>query len=213
MFTGIIKYQGKLERIERRGPGGRLALSCPELDGKLAHGGSLAVDGVCLTMVEAAGGRFVFDLSGETLECATFKDLPVGRLLNLELPLAAGDPIGGHLVSGHVDGIAGIKGIKTAQDGTVLSLDYIKPLKAYIYEKCSVAVNGVSLTVASVSGDMFEIALIPETLRATTLYLLRVGDMVNLEADTLVKAKLHAESEQQGDGLTVEKLRQAGFSQ
>ncbi len=211
MFTGIIKYQGKLERVERHGLGGRLVLSCSELDGKLEHGGSLAVDGVCLTMVEEAGGRFVFDLSGETLERVTLKDLPVGRLLNLELPLVAGDPIGGHLVSGHVDGIAGIKGIRAAQDGTVLSLDCIEPLKAYIYGKCSVTVNGVSLTVSAVSGDMFEIALIPETLRATNLYLLRVGDMVNLEADTLVKAKLHAESKQRGDGLTVKKLREAGF--
>jgi riboflavin synthase len=212
MFTGIIGYRGKLAGVEQGSVGGKLTLSCPELAGQVRLGDSLAVDGVCLSLVAEAGASLCFDLSSETMTRTTLGQLPVGRQLNIEKPLAAGDPLGGHLVSGHVDGIGKVMGLRRSGAGGVLSVLGPAELRAYIYDKCSIAVNGISLTVAAQGAAGFEVALIPETMRATNIDLLQSGDRVNLEADTMVKAKIHAARLEAGQGLTVEKLKRAGFA-
>jgi len=212
MFTGIIGYKGRLIGVERKRTGGRLTLGCASLEGQIGHGGSLAVDGVCLSLVGANSVSLSFDLSAETLAKTTLGYLSSGAILNLEKPLAAGEPLGGHVVSGHVDGIGKVTALRRSTEGGTLVVSAPEELRAYIYDKCSIAVNGVSLTVAKQGVDGFEVALIPETLQATNLEALRGGDDVNLEADTMVKAKIHALEHKAGEGLTVEKLRNAGFA-
>ncbi len=210
MFTGIIKHTGELLRVEKRHTGGRLFLSCPGLAGKLKQGDSLAVDGVCLTLVARSQRGMGFDLSSETTERSSLSWLRPGWPLNLELPLCAGEPLGGHVVSGHVDGTAKVLEVAREGEGAVLIVGSIPEVASYVYPKCSLAVNGVSLTVARTREGAFEVALIPETLRATNLSRLSAGDAVNLEADTLVKAVVDAAGKRQS-GLTMGKLKEAGF--
>lgn len=192
MFTGIIQATGKVIAAEPRGGDMRLGLDIAQLaarvDGaRLAVGESIAVSGVCLTVVAFDGRGFLADVSRETLDLTTLGQVTVGTAVNLEAALRAGDPLGGHLLSGHVDGIATIAGL--AEDARSLRVEVEAPpaLARFIAAKGSVALDGVSLTVNEVEGRRFGVNLIPHTRDVTTFGHLAIGQRLNLEVDLLAR--------------------------
>ncbi len=184
MFTGIVEELGEVTRVEPGEGVTRLAVRGPLVTGDARHGDSIAVNGVCLTVVDTSGDEFTVDVVAETLKRTSLDGVEPGRRVNLERAMAAGGRFGGHVVQGHVDGT-----------GTFLSRDpdgltrfaYPPELSRYVVEKGSIAVDGISLTVAEVSREEFAVALIPTTLSATTLGRTQPGDAVNLEVDVLAK--------------------------
>ena len=185
MFTGIISHQG-IFRGYRKGRS-ELVLEAPGLAAKLAAGDSLAVNGVCLSLVAADRDGLHFNVSLETLEKTTLGALRPGDGLNLELPLTLAAPIGGHLVSGHVDAVGKVLKIAARPPGKRLTVSFPSALRPFLVPKGSVAVDGVSLTVASVGPSSFEVELIPLTLGGSNLGRLRAGAGVNLECDMVGK--------------------------
>jgi riboflavin synthase len=190
MFTGLIQECGRILGEPRpSGLGGvrlEIALS-PRLAAELGAGASLAVAGVCLTVLERAEAAVTVELAPETLARTTLGGLRSGAAVNVEAPLRAGDPLGGHLVQGHVDGTAAVVGRRDLAEHRVLAFSLPGALAPYLVEKGSVSVDGVSLTVAALAPDRFEVALLPHTLAVTTLGGLVPGDAVNLEVDVLAK--------------------------
>jgi riboflavin synthase len=188
MFTGLVQATG---RVQRSAQGVRLRFATGEALAPLALGDSVAVDGVCLTVAELFSDGFRADVSGETLERSTLAAKSVAAAaVNLEAALRLGDRVGGHLVSGHVDGAGVVTAIEREPTSWRLSLAWIDPAYGrYVCDKASVAVDGISLTVAGCDPDgvRFEVAVIPHTWTLTTLGQRRVGDRVNLEADLLAK--------------------------
>ena len=191
MFTGIVESIGKVESL-RAGAGGtrRLTVKTALEVAKLPIGASIAVNGVCLTIVARRSGRpstFEADVGPETLACSTLGKLTAGGRVHLERALALGDPMGGHMVSGHVDGTGRVE--NTRKQGGTLSLRVTAPddLAPYLFKKGSIAIDGVSLTVNQVEDSTFEVLLIPHTLAVTLLGELRPGGRVNLEADLIAK--------------------------
>jgi riboflavin synthase len=187
MFTGIIEATGRVVRRGREGSRTVLTVSCPEWRGRLAAGNSVAVDGVCLTVTRLAGERISMDLGAETLQRTTLGGTRPGRRVNLEQPLRMGDRLGGHLVQGHVDGVVRVARVETAAGGRRVLMEMPEPFRPYLIEKGSVAVNGVSLTVAELGDREFGVFLVPYTLQSTTLDDLRPGDEVNVELDLMGK--------------------------
>jgi len=187
VFTGIIETTGRVERRERRGGGARLAISTARPLRGLGVGESIAVGGACLTVTDARGARFGVELSPETLRRTTLRAVAPGARVNLERALRVGDRLGGHLVQGHVDGVGELVSIGPEGGWVLYRFRGPKTLAPYLVEKGSIAVDGVSLTVFACRANAFTVALIPHTLRVTTLGDLRPGDQVNLEADVLLK--------------------------
>jgi len=193
MFTGIVQEIGVLKRIETRAAGGtaedqRIEVGYTSIAAdRLNLGDSICVDGVCLTVAERGAGGFFADVSGETLRVTTLGAKRAGARVNLEPALRAGDSLGGHWVSGHVDGIAEV--LATSNDARSLRVQFSapKPLARYIARKGSVTLDGVSLTVNEVDGHTFSVNLIPHTLEVTTLGALAAGVRVNLEIDLLAR--------------------------
>jgi len=188
MFTGIIQSTGRVTRSETRGGDLRFALIAPDLDtSDITLGDSIAVSGCCLTLVEREGDTLAFDVSNESLGLTTLGYLGVGDRVNLEKALRLSDRLGGHLVSGHVDGIGTITAIESDARSQRWRIAAPHELMRYIAAKGSVCMDGVSLTVNAVDGDEFEVNLVPYTLAHTTLGDRRVGDRVNLEIDMLAR--------------------------
>jgi len=188
MFTGIVKALGRVAAAEPAGGGRRFRIEADALDAfGLAVGDSVAVNGVCLTALEPSSGVFFADASPETLSLTTLGRLAPGSPVNLEPALKAGEALGGHLVSGHVDGIARLSAVEPAGDNRVLRFEAPDALARYIAPKGSVTLDGVSLTVNGVDARVFELNLIPHTLKVTTLGRLGVGDPVNLEVDLIAR--------------------------
>jgi riboflavin synthase len=191
MFTGIIEATGTVAALERREGGVRLVVTSDLDVGGLPLGASLAVDGVCLTIVERTPGRpfhrFAADLGPETLARTTLGALRPGARVHLERPLRVGDALGGHLVSGHVDGVGEVVGRREVGDSLELDIDAPESVTATLVPKGSITVAGVSLTINDVSGRRFGVTLIPHTLAVTTLGGLAVGASVNLEGDLIAK--------------------------
>jgi len=188
MFTGIVQDVGHVQALERRGGDLRLTLATQQVD--LSHaqpGDSIAVAGVCLTAVALAAHRFDVDVSVETLARTTLGEWQVGRRVNLESALRAGDALGGHLVAGHVDGLARLVGRSAQARSEQLRFRLPPQLAHYLARKGSVCIDGVSLTVNAVGGSDFEVNLIPHTLDVTTLGELAVGDQVNVEVDLIAR--------------------------
>lgn len=187
MFTGIVREVGEV-LAAAGGPGGvRLEIRAPIVAASTGVGDSVAVAGVCLTAVAVADGAVAFDAVPETLARTSLSRLGPGAAVNLEPALRAGEPLGGHIVSGHVDGLGTVLSLEPEGDGMRLAVELPPELVRYCVEKGSVALEGVSLTVAKLAGSRVEIALVPHTLAATTLASLRPGDPVNVEADMLAK--------------------------
>src|SRR5262245_42097763 len=188
MFTGIVEALGCVEAVEAVGRGPRLGVTVPAEPGwRLGLGESVAVSGVCLTVVDTAPGRLAFDLAEETLRVTTLGGLVAGDPVNLERPLRLEDRLGGHLVLGHVDGIGRVAAVRAEGEGIWLEVAPPPPLRPLLIHKGSVAVDGVSLTVAGLDDEVFSVALIPHTLTVTTLGQRRPGDRVNLEMDVIGK--------------------------
>lgn len=192
MFTGIIQATGRIEAVETRAGDVRLAVEAARLAARidavrLAVGESIAVNGVCLTVVSFDGARFVADVSRETLQLTTLGSSVAGTPVNLEAALRMGDPLGGHLLSGHVDGIARVVDIAPDARSLRVRIEAPPALARFIAAKGSVALDGVSLTVNEVSGMQFGINLVPHTLEATTFHSLAPGRALNLEVDMLAR--------------------------
>ena len=186
MFTGIITDVGRLRAFEGADDG-RLEIETAYDTGAIAIGASVACSGCCLTVIEKGPGWLAFEASGETRRKTTLGAWSVGRAVNLERALTAGDELGGHIVSGHVDAVADV--VETRPEGDSLRVQFRAPdeLAGFIAEKGSVTIDGASLTVNSVQGNVFGVNLIPHTREVTTLGRLKAGGRVNLEIDTLAR--------------------------
>jgi riboflavin synthase len=188
VFTGIVKDVGRVQAREPRGGDLRLVIACHQLDLRAVRvGDSLCVQGCCLTAVELNGRNFAADVSRETLALTTLGDLEPGARVNLEPALRAGDALGGHLVSGHIDGVARITAMESDARSRRLTIESPAALARYLAPKGSVAVDGVSLTINSVQGASFGVNIIPHTQSATTLGQLEVGARVNIEVDQVAR--------------------------
>jgi riboflavin synthase len=186
MFTGLVQGLGTIEQEAPSEEGVRLTVASP-LAAELAEGDSIAVNGVCLTATDVDGGRFAADVMNETLARTSLQAVGRGTAVNLELPLRASDRLGGHIVQGHVDGIGTV--LSAADDGFARRIEVEAPdeILRYVVDKGSIAVDGVSLTVASVAERSFNVSLIPETLTRTNLGVAEPGTQVNLEVDVVAK--------------------------
>lgn len=185
MFTGIVQATGVFRGFKN---GGReMVVESGEMAGRVASGGSIAVDGACLTLVRKEGDRLVFNAVRETLERTSFLSRKAGDPLNLESPLTLADPLGGHLVSGHVDFTGKVKSLVPRTVGVRLTVTLPAAFRPFVVAQGSVALNGVSLTVAAVERTSFAVELIPETLGRTNLRRLRAGEPVHVECDMLGK--------------------------
>ena len=191
MFTGIVREVGRVEAVEERGESVRLVIRAPQTASATAVGDSVALAGVCLTAVEVSDEKVAFDAVPETLRRSTLGRLLEGGGVNVEPALRAGDSLGGHIVQGHVDGVGRIR--RADEEG--IEVEAPDDVLRYCVEKGSIAVEGVSLTIAALGTDSFTIALIPHTREATTLGAVAEGDEVNLEVDVLAKYVERLESQ------------------
>ena len=193
MFTGLIETTGTVVAVEPRAGATRITISSPQIAPKLTIGDSVAVSGVCLTALDLSLTQFSADLAEETLQRTTLGRLTPGYVVNLELPTPSGAPMGGHVVQGHVDGLGtlvGLDPIDPAHEATTdwrLRIAVPSNLSRYVAPQGSITVDGISLTVASVNGDVVSIAIIPHTYAATALNKLMPGSAINIEVDVLAK--------------------------
>jgi riboflavin synthase len=221
MFTGLIETTGEVISFTPGAGAARLTIAAPAIAGRLRIGDSVAVSGVCLTALgiepDAFPPRFSADLAAETIARTTLSRLGPGSRVNLEMPTPAGAPLGGHVVQGHVDGVGTLVGLDPVSPGVegsdwVLRLRLPESLTRYVVEKGSIAVEGVSLTIAGIAGDEAWIAILPHTYAATNLHTLTPGMGVNLEVDVMAK---YAESRERAEAgkseLTVEYLLANGY--
>ncbi|MET9437810.1 riboflavin synthase [Streptomyces sp. NPDC006551] len=187
MFTGIVEELGEVTAVEKLEDASRFRLRGPLVTEGAKHGDSIAVNGVCLTVVEFGDGEFTADVMAETLLRSSLGALGVGSRVNLERPMAVGDRLGGHIVQGHVDGTGTVLDRTPSEHWEIVKVALPAHLSRYVVEKGSITVDGVSLTVVEAADDWFTISLIPTTLALTTLGIKRPGDPVNLEVDVIAK--------------------------
>jgi riboflavin synthase len=216
MFTGIIETAGEVVSFVAGTGAARLVVRAPGLAAQLRKGDSIGVNGVCLTALEIGPDWFAADLAAETIARTTLSRLHAGSQVNLELPTPAGAPLGGHVVQGHVDGVGTLVALDPVTAGAesdwVLRIRLPQTLTRYVVEKGSIAVEGISLTVAGVEGDAIWIAALPHTYTATNLHTLTPGTGVNIEVDVLAKyAEKRARAETEKQELTVEYLLANGY--
>ena len=187
MFTGIVEELGEIVELDDRGESAVLRIRGPLVVSDASHGASIAVNGVCLTVTDHDAETFAVDVMAETLNHSSLGDLVPGSRVNLERAMAANARFGGHIVQGHVDGTARIVSRTPGQDWEVVGIELPAELARYVVHKGSITVDGISLTVSAVTGDTFEVSLIPTTLALTTLGAKQPGETVNLEVDVLAK--------------------------
>jgi len=213
VFTGIIEELGTVEGVERRGAGMRLTIRCRTVLEDAVLGASIAVNGVCLTVSDFTAERFSADVAPETLRRTNLGVLAPGDQVNLERPLSPSGRLGGHIVQGHVDATGEVAALEELGDGNWwLTVRFPPQLDPYLVEKGSIAIDGISLTIAEMGERTFAVTVIPHTYEKTTLRNYGPGSVVNLETDILAKyvAKLLGKSPARG-GITVERLRELGF--
>ena len=214
MFTGIIEEVGKVAAIREQGEKRRITISCSKLVAELKQGDSISVSGVCLTAVDIEKDSFTADLAQETWKRTSFSRLKEGALVNLELPMRANGRFDGHIVQGHVDATGTLVSLASVKGGNdfLLTIHVPSELTRYIVEKGSLAIEGISLTVAVIDGVEVRVGIIPHTAEMTNLGSLKPGDPVNLEVDVIAKyvEKMLAPQKSQRS-LTVEELVRAGF--
>lgn len=212
MFTGLVEEIGIIRAATRQQGGVRFVISAERVPAGLEIGDSVAVSGVCLTVVEKAADRFEVDAVQETLQRSTLARWTEGTAVNLERALAVGGRVGGHFVQGHVDGIGRVQDLQTRPLGYWLTLQLSGENAALCVEKGSIAIDGVSLTIAEVKEEVISLAVIPHTAEHTTLRRRRTGDEVNVETDLLGKYVQHLlTGGKPASGLTMEKLSEWGF--
>lgn len=213
VFTGIIRHTGTVMRFQPAPTGARLTLGAPKLAGVVANGDSIAVNGVCLTAAGVHEALIEFDVIDETLRRSTLASVRNGKRVNLERSLCVGDTVDGHFVQGHIDGTARLQRRDTQSGQHVLWFDPEPQLVSCIIPKGSIAIDGVSLTIAEVAKNSFSVAVIPTTIELTTLTDLRVDDRVNIETDIIARAVVHRlDMLSQDGGLTRDRLKSLGFA-
>lgn len=213
MFTGIIEHLASVKNLSLKAGGGELFLNFSGFYNDLTLGESIAINGTCLTIREISGKVVSFDVSGETLKKTTLGKFRSSENVNIERALRVGDRLGGHFVTGHVDGIGTVKGKKQSTDQCTMSFSVEKRLADMMIEKGSVAIDGISLTIVDLADGAFSVALIPYTLTSTTLGFKKVGDPVNIEIDMMGKwiKKLLMNIQGGKTGITQEQLMEQGF--
>lgn len=214
MFTGIVEEVGKVEKFTRLTNGARLMISCSEVVDGTNVGDSIAVDGVCQTVVSLDNKSFSVDISDETLSVTTFEHIKIGDSVNLERALTLSKRLGGHIVTGHVDGVAKVVDIEKNDKFYRMHVKLNDKLSKYVVSKGSVAINGISLTVASVCGDDISCAIIPHTYLNTNLKNIKSGDNINIEVDIMAKyveKLLSSNNDNSGNKIDVEFLKENGF--
>jgi riboflavin synthase len=218
MFTGIIEELGRVRSLERRGEGVRIRVEARVVSDGTREGDSVAVNGVCLTALDVENGSFAADGSRETLQRSTLGNLRAGSFVNLERAVTPATRLGGHIVQGHVDARGRFLSAEDHGGSWTVRIGYPKEMARYLVFKGSVAVEGISLTVAALADEHFEIAVIPKTWAVTNLSRLRPGDDVNLEADIIAKyveriltVGKAADDKAQPSSLTLEKLADLGY--
>lgn len=213
MFTGIVEDKGRVVRLERQGPRNRMTLEVPMSLTELSLGDSINVNGVCLTIVEKKGQVITVDISSETLQRTNLSTIREGDEVNLERALRLADRLGGHFVTGHVDGVGTITEERKEGDFLHIRIRMPQSVMKYVVQKGSIAIDGISLTVNECQGDEIRITLIPFTLQRTTLLEKRVGERVNVETDILGKyvESLLGRKRFEGKGFDREFLKMHGF--
>jgi riboflavin synthase len=208
MFTGIVEEVGKIHRVESRSGYQRTTIAAQQVLEGVKVGDSIAIEGACHTVVQFDNSTFVVESVAETLKRTTLGDCRVGSKVNLERSLKLGDRLDGHMVAGHVDGVGKVKTLTESADNVVFEFEVPRDLAPYIAEKGSVAVNGISLTVVSVTDRTFSVTVIPHTLSVTTLSEKHVGDRVNLEVDMIARyLERLVQFGRLEDGLTEDRVR------
>jgi riboflavin synthase len=187
VFTGIVEELGEVTAVEQLDDAARFRLRGPVVTEGAKHGDSIAVNGVCLTVVEHEGDEFTADVMAETLKRSSLGALTVGSRVNLERPTPVGGRLGGHIVQGHVDGTGAILDRQASENWEVVRISLPAELSRYVVDKGSITVDGISLTVVEAGQDFFTVSLIPTTLALTTLGTKKAGDPVNLEVDVVAK--------------------------
>jgi riboflavin synthase len=213
MFTGIVEEVGRISRIEQRGENRRLTVTAEHSPKELKTGDSVAVSGVCLTAIDIKPGSFDADLAPETWVRSSFSRIHEGALVNLELPMKADGRFGGHIVQGHVDGIGKVIALERIADSENwwLHIELPEDVEKYTVYKGSIAIEGISLTVAQLENNRCTIAIIPHTVDMTNLHSLKPGDPVNLEADLIAKYVEKMIRLDAGRSLSIEELVEQGF--
>lgn len=216
MFTGIVEEMGKIVRVEKGAKSSRLAVSGDKIFSDLKLGDSVATNGVCLTVTSFSKGIFTADVMNETLKRSNLGELRQGSMVNLERAMIADGRFGGHIVSGHIDGTGVITKIEQDDIAVWYTIRADRKIMKYIIEKGSVAIDGISLTIAKVTDNDFSVSLIPHTAKETVLGYKKTGDTVNLENDVVGKYIEHflsfkEEPETKSSGITKEFLLKAGF--
>lgn len=218
MFTGIIEATGKIERLERGEGTARIAVSAPGFAERLRKGDSIAVSGTCLTALEMQPPVFFADLAEETLAKTSLGFLKPGSVVNLELPTAAGTPLGGHIVQGHVDGRGELisfdpvhRNADPDQTDWWLRVRVPENTRPYMVQKGSIAIEGISLTIATWDGDIVGLAILPHTRNVTNLRVLRPGDPINIEADVMIKLAVDQKATSATFEVTLEYLLANGY--
>jgi len=215
MFTGIIEELGTVDALEPRPAGARLRVRCRKVLADMTEGASIAVNGVCLTVVDFGPASFSADLSPETLRRSNLGDLRIGSLVNLERPLSPGSRLGGHIVQGHIDSTGEFLSLEELGDENWwLRVRFPGEIEPYVVFKGSIAIDGISLTVAEVEGDVMAVTIVPHTYHHTALWTHHPGDRVNLEADILAKyveKLLRRETQPSRSSLTIERLQDLGY--
>lgn len=216
MFTGIIQSVGKIESIQNKGGDARIWIHAGKLDmSDVQLGDSIAANGVCLTAIELKAQAYCADVSGETLSLTTLGDLKAGSAVNLEKALTPTTRLGGHLVSGHVDGVGRVVDRRDDARSVRFIIESPANLAKYIAMKGSITVDGVSLTVNKVDGSRFELNIVPHTLQETIMHQYQVGHRVNLEVDLIARylerLLLGEKAAQSGSGITESFLAEHGF--
>lgn len=212
MFTGIVEELGSVRQITRTSNNQRISISCKKILEDIHLGDSIAVNGVCLTVVDHDGSGFGADVMNETFSRSSLGSLVSGSAVNLERAMSAQGRFGGHIVSGHIDGTGIIRNIRKDANAVWFEISSDKKILDYIVEKGSIAIDGISLTIAGVTNISFQVSVIPHTLDATTLGKRKRGDLVNLENDVIGKyIKKFVDERNDSKGLTREFLLSNGF--
>lgn len=215
MFTGIIEELGKIRSLEKHAGGARVKISARIVAADTREGDSVAVSGVCLTALDVKTDSFAADVSNETLDKSTLGSLKTGSNVNLERAVTPQTRLGGHIVQGHVDARGKFVSAVQSGDFWTVRINFPNEIGQYLVYKGSISVEGISLTIANLAGDYFEIAVIPKTWELTNLSTLKSGDAVNLEADVIAKyverIMLYGRQKAEGETITMEKLEKLGF--
>lgn len=215
MFTGIIEELGKIASFEKSGDGAKIKISAQVVTDDAKDGDSIAVSGVCLTAIEITKNSFAADVSNETLDKSTLGNLKIGSKVNLERAVTPQTRLGGHIVQGHVDARGKFLSATQSGDFWTVKIGFPAEIGQYLVYKGSVSVEGISLTIAALAADSFEIAVIPKTWQQTNLSVLKTGAAVNLEADVIAKyverIMLYGKAPEKSEAMTMEKLNKLGF--